>query len=170
MNVRERWLRLGNQAPTNLLELAVCLCIFVAMTGVAAHTVGRVEQHVRVLEAVSLASGSRIAMMETHAVTGEWRASSLDLLSGKGGNFIGRMRLELKAMREGGAIDYQFSDRAGDLSGRVLTFRAWQAPGTGESPVAWLCGHASAVAMTAASDDRTTLSEVELPSPCRARK
>jgi hypothetical protein len=150
MNVRERWLRLGRQAPTTLLELAICLCIFVAMTAVAARSWGRAQQRVRVLEAVFLMLPSEMAMMETHAATGEWH-------------------LGVTAMREGGAIDYKFPDRAGDLSGRVLTFRAWQGPGA-ETPVAWLCGHASAMSMTAASDDRTTLSDAELPSPCRARK
>jgi hypothetical protein len=165
MNVRERWLRLGRQAPTTLLELAVCLCIFVAMTGVAAHTVGRVEQHLRGLEAIAMMSAAKIAMTETHAVTGEWQTPNEPAQKIERGS-----RLGVTGMREGGAIDYEFPDQAGDLSGRVLTLRAWQGPGAGETPVAWLCGHASAMAMTAASEDRTTLSDVELPSPCRARR
>jgi hypothetical protein len=165
MNVRERWLRLGRQTPTTLLELAVCLCIVVAMTTVAAHGMGRAQQHLRVLEAVFLVSASKITMMETHAVTGEWHPSNEAPQPIKQGS-----RLGVTAMREGGAIDYEFPDQAGDISGRVLTFRAWQAPGAGESPVAWLCGHASAMPMIAASDDRTTLRDVELPSPCRARQ
>lgn len=164
MNVRERWLRLGNQVPTTLLELPVCLCIFVAMTAVAANSMERAEQHLRALEAVFLMSPSKIAMMESHAVTGEWHPSN------EPAQQIKRGRLGAIAMREGGAIDYEFPDRAGGIAGRVLTFRAWQGPGAGETPVAWLCGHASAMYMTAASGDRTTVSDVELPSPCRARK
>jgi hypothetical protein len=165
MNVRERWLRLGRQTPTTLLELAVCLCIFVAMTGVAARSMGRAQQHLRVLEAVFVMSASKIAMMETHAVTGEWHPSNQAPQPINRGS-----RLGVTSMREGGAIDYEFPDRAGDISGRVLTLRAWQGPGAGETPVAWLCGHAGAMPMIAASDDRTTLRDVELPSPCRARK
>jgi hypothetical protein len=116
MNVRERWLRLERQVPTTMLELAVCLCIFVAMTGVAAHTMGRVQQHLRVLEAVFLMSSSKIAMAETHAVTGEWHPSNEPPQQIKRGS-----RLGVTAMREGGAIDYEFPNQAPGLRSRPIS-------------------------------------------------
>ncbi len=152
MNVSERWLRLGKQVPTTLLELAVCLCIFVAMTAVAVHSMGRAQQHLHVLDAVFLMSSSEIAMMETHAVTGEWPPSSEPPQQMMHGS-----RLGVTAMRGGGAIDYAFPDRTGDISGRILTFRAWQGPGAGETPVAWLCGHAGAKFCVLSATSTSTL-------------
>jgi type IV pilus assembly protein PilA len=128
----------------------------------------RVSQHLYVLEAVFLMSGPRVSMMEYRAVTGTWPSSNeraaFSAPSAEKAN-----PQTTGVIRDGGAVDYTMRDRANDLAGRVLSIRAWQSPGVGETPVAWLCGHARAMAMSAASVDRTTLSDAELPSPCRTR-
>lgn len=166
MDVRVRWLRLQKPASTTLLELLVCLGVMGAMISVAAHSMHRVQQHLRVLEAVFLMSGPKIAMMEYRSVTGIWpssneRAPFSSPRTGQDGV------LPTEILREGGAVDYTLSARADDLAGKVLTIRAWQ--GAGDAPVAWLCGRARAARSIAAGDDHTTLGDDELPSPCRAR-
>jgi type II secretory pathway pseudopilin PulG len=159
MDVRVRWLQLQKPVTTTMLELLVCLGVMGAMIAVAAHSMYRVQQHLRVLEAVFLMSGPKIAMMEYRAVTGIWPSP-----------YAGQDSvLPTETLREGGAVDYTLSARANDLAGKVLTIRAWQGAGAGDVPVAWLCGRARAAPLIAAGDDRTTLRDDELPSPCRAR-
>jgi type IV pilus assembly protein PilA len=168
MDVRVRWLRLENAADTTMLELLVCLGVMGAMIWVAAHGMHRVSQHLYVLEAVFLMSGPRVAMMEYRAVTGSWPSSNERAAFSTPSAEKANPRTT-GVMRDGGALDYTMPDRANDLAGKVLSIRAWQSPGVGETPVAWLCGHARAMPMSAASVDRTTLSDAELPSPCRTR-
>jgi type II secretory pathway pseudopilin PulG len=170
MDVRARWLQMQSPVSTNALELLVCLAIMGAMIGVAAQGAGRVMQHLDVMEAVSLVAGAETALMEYRAVTGAWpsaneRASFLGTANEKGS------LAAVQAVRSGGAVDFALSARAGSAAGKILTIGAWQSAGAGDLPIVWICGHGSAPApMTAASEDRTTLSEVELPSPCRKRR
>jgi hypothetical protein len=168
MDVRVRWLRLQKPASTTMFELLVCLGVMGAMISVAAHSMHRVQQHLRVLEAVFLMSGPKTAMMEYRAVTGIWPSSNehAPFSSPRTGR---ESVLPTETLREGGAVDYILSARAGDLAGKVVTIRAWQGAGAGDAPVAWLCGRARAAPLIAAGNDRTTLRDDELPSPCRSR-
>jgi type IV pilus assembly protein PilA len=161
MDVRLRWSQLTNPTPTAMLELLVCLCVMGAMIGVAARGMQRVQQRLYVMEAVSLMTGPKIAMMEYRAVTGIWPTQAEDAK--------GSLRSAETTLRAG-AVDYTFSDRVKEIAGKVLTIRAWQGPGAVDLPIAWLCGRARAAPMAAASDDRTSLGDDELPSPCRVRQ
>ena len=170
MDVRARMLRMQSPASTTLFELLVCLAIMGAMIGVAAHGTHRVMQHLDVMEAVNLMSGAEAALMEYRAVTGTWPSSSerrsyLATVDEKGS------LAAVQAVRNGGAVDFTLAARAGSAAGKILTIRAWQSAGAGDLPIAWICGHGSApTPMTAAGEDRTTLSDDELPSPCRKRR
>jgi hypothetical protein len=99
--------------------------------------------------------------MEFHAVTGAWPSSALVLPKSPAGS---------EEIREGGAVDFTLSARAGNAAGKIVTFRAWQNSGAADLPVAWLCGHARATPLIASGIDKTTLTDEELPSPCRERK
>jgi Pilin (bacterial filament) len=168
MDARVRWLQVRWPTSTTMLELPICLGIMGAMASVGAHSFIRVQQHLQVLEAVSMAGGPTVSAMEYHAVTGEWPASC-ELAGCSAGSLMPGGRLESARIRDGGAVDLTFSNRAGDLDGKVLTFRAWVGRDTG-LPVVWSCGHASAPPLTARTVDRTTLSEDELSSICRSRR
>jgi type IV pilus assembly protein PilA len=168
MDVRVRWLRLQKPASTTMLELLVCLAVMGAMISVAAHSMHRVQQHLRVLEAVLLMSGPETAIMEYRAVTGLWPSSN-EHAPFSSPHAEQESVLPTETLREGGTVDCTFSARANDIAGKVLTIRAWQGAGAGDVPVAWLCGRARAAPLIAAGDDRTTLGDDELPSPCRAR-
>jgi hypothetical protein len=161
MDVRVRWLLLEKPASSFIHELLVCVLVIGAMTLVAARAGTRILQHLHVLDAVYLSSAPVIDLMEFRAVTGAWPYPALVLPGSPAGN---------ETIREGGAIDFTLSARAGNAAGKTVTFRAWQNSGAADLPVAWLCGHARATPLTASGIDKTTLTDDELPSPCRERK
>jgi hypothetical protein len=168
MDARVRWLQVRWPTTTTMLELPICLGIIGAMALVGVHSFTRVQQHLHVLEAVSMAVGPTIGMMEYRAVTGEWPASN-EQAGYSTESLIKGGRLESALVRDGGAVDLTFSNRADDLAGRVITLRAWEGGDAG-LPVAWSCGHASVPPLAAAAVDQTTLSEDELLSTCRGRR
>jgi type IV pilus assembly protein PilA len=168
MDVRVRWLQIERPTPTTMLELVVCLSVMGVMILVAVRSWHHAWQHLDVMEAVSVMSGPKTAMMEYRAVTGIWPTSNERAAYSLPEIALGS-RLSAEVIRDGGAVDFTLSDRVNVNKGKVVTFRAWQGPGAGDVPVAWLCGHARAARLAAASDDRTTLRNDELPSPCRVR-
>jgi hypothetical protein len=161
MDVRVRWLLLEKPMPWFMLELLVCLLVMGTMILAAARGVPRTLQHLYVLDAVFQSSAGKIDMMEFRAVTGAWPTSALALPKSLAGTEV---------IREGGAVDYTLSARAGNAAGKIVTFRAWQNSGAAGLPVAWLCGLSRAVPLTASGTDMTTLTDDELPSLCRARR
>lgn len=168
MDARARWLQVRWPTTTTMLELPICLGIIGAMTLVGAHSFIRVQQHLHGLAAAWMAGGPTVSMMEYRAVTGVWPASN-EQAGYSSGSFMKGGRLESALIRDGGAVDLTFSSRAGDVAGKVLTFRAWEGGDAG-LPVAWSCGHAGASPLAATTVDRTTLSEDELSSTCRGRR
>jgi type IV pilus assembly protein PilA len=168
MDTRVRWLRIAWPTTTTMLELPVCLAIMGAMALVAAHSFARMPQHLQVLEAVSLLTGPRVASMEYRAVTWAWPVSN-EQAGYSAGSLFKQGRLPSILIREGGAVDFAFSGSAGDLAGKIMSVRAWEGSDAG-LPAVWRCGRASAAPLAAAALDRTTLSDDELPSPCRGRR
>jgi hypothetical protein len=168
MDARMRWLQLDGPPTTTMLELPIYLAIMGAMSLVATHSFERIQQHLRVMEAVSIMTGPKTAMMEYQAVTGVWPLSN-EQAGYSDTSLVKEGRLRSVLIREGGAVDVTFSSRAGDLVGKVLSVRAWQGPTT-DLPVAWRCGHARVTPLAAAAVDQTTLSDDELPSFCRGRQ
>jgi type IV pilus assembly protein PilA len=168
MDVRVRWLLLEKPASSFMLELLACFLVIGAMTLTAALGVPRIAQHLYVLDAVFLSSAPITDMMESHAVTGAWPTSNA---RGPVSAAVipARSLSGTEAIREGGAFDYTLFARGGTVSEKILTFRAWQNSGDSGLPVAWRCGHARAPPLIAAGSDKTTLTDDELPSPCRAR-
>lgn len=80
------------------------------------------------------------------------------------GNFVTSVAIE------GGAIQVTFGNKAnGAIAGKTLTLRPAVVGDAPIVPVAWICGHASAVdKMTAMGVDRTTVEAALLPLNCRA--
>jgi Pilin (bacterial filament) len=168
MEVRMNWSRLDGPESPALLEFLICLFVMGTMTWVAARGMHRIQQHLYVLDAVSRASASEVAMMEYRATHGVWPDSN-DSLSVDAAQAHPGGRIDAETIRAGGAVDFRFSSRATEIAGKTVTFRAWQVSGTSDLPVVWSCGHARARPLTAVSEDRTTLDDRELPSPCRAQ-
>jgi hypothetical protein len=163
MDARVRWLQVRWPTTTTMLELPICLCVIGAMVLVAIHSLDRAEQHLRVVEAVGMAAGPTVMMTEYHAVTGTWPKSNEQ--SGYLDPSVGRLRSIW--IREGGAVDLTFSSRAGELSGKIVSFRAWEGTQAG-LPVVWSCGHAAVPPLRSTAADQTTLNDDELSSSCRS--
>ncbi len=168
MDARLRWLRTRLPTTTTMLELPICLAIMGAMALVGVHGFARVQQRMYVLEAVSMAAGPTRSMMEYRAVTGVWPATN-EQAGYSTESLVRGGRLESALIRDGGAVDLTFSNRAGDLVAGVVTFRAW-AGGDAGLPVAWSCGYATVPPLASAAVDRTTLGEDQLLSTCRGRR
>ena len=169
MDVRVRWLLIDKPASTAMIELLVCLSVVGAMILVAARSWQHARPRFDVMDAVAIMTAPKLAMMEYRAVTGTWPASN-QLAGYSSPEAMQWGRIGSVAIRDGGAVDFTLFGGAPVNSGKVVTIRAWQGPGAGAAPVAWLCGHArAALPTTADSDDRTTLRDDELPSPCRGR-
>ena len=168
MDARTRWMQVEWPTTTTMLELPICLAIMGAMALVATHSFVRLQQHLYVLEAVSIMAGPKTAMMEYHAITGNWPVSN-EQAGYSAESLMKEGRLRSVLVREGGAVDITFSSRAGDSVGKVLSVRAWQGPSP-DLPAAWGCGRASVPSLAAAAADQTTLSDDELPSPCRSHQ
>jgi hypothetical protein len=161
MNARIRWLRTEWPTSTTMLEMGlvgIFGCVYA-------------QRHLHVMDAVFLMAGPRAIMMEYKAVTGAWPISNVQA------GFSDAMfrtpdpdlyRVNSVQIREGGAVDFEFS--RGALKGKTLSIRAWERSGPG-LPVEWICGRANSPPGTAARAlDRTTVSTEDLPSPCRAHK
>jgi hypothetical protein len=153
-----------------MLEIPVYLLVAAAMGVVAVHGYVYTQRHLHVLEALSVMTGARTTMMEYRAVTGSWPASnsnagfSYAIFNGSDRDLY---RIKAVQIREGGAIDVRLSQ--GSSKDQVVSIRAWEEAGPG-LPVGWMCAHAPAPPGTTAATDQTTMTDDDLPSPCRAHK
>jgi hypothetical protein len=161
---RLRWESLDSPA---LIEFLICLLVIGIMTWVAVRGMPRIQQRLYVLGAILLASPPKIAMMEYRAATGVWPDSDASASQSSVQTHRGKW-IDAEAIRPGGAVDFRFSSRTNEIAGKTVTFRAWQTTGESDLPVVWLCGRAVTRPLIASSEDRTTLDDAELPSPCRA--
>ncbi|HLQ13223.1 MAG TPA: pilin [Steroidobacteraceae bacterium] len=166
LDARIRWLRLDWPALTTMLEIPVFLIVLWVMIEAALQGLVHVRKSLAALGGESVASGARAAMMEYRAVTGEWPRS--DREAGFQDTQDQSSRFSAVTIRSGGAVDVTYSSSDAGLAGKVLSIQAWQVDGS-ERPVAWLCGHARRAPLAATSEDRTTFTDDELPSTCRAR-
>ena len=163
---RIRWLRLEWPASTTMLEIPIFLIVLGIMIQVGLQGLVHVRKSLAALEGESVATGARAAMMEYRAVVGEWPRSNAE--AGFEDAHVPLSRISAVTIRSGGAVDVTFSGAEAVLAHQVLSVRAWQ----GEEsalPVAWSCGHAHSAPPVLTSADRTTLTDDELPSTCRAR-
>jgi Pilin (bacterial filament) len=153
-----------------MLEIPIYLLVVGAMGLVSVCSYVYAQRHVHVVEALSVVAGPRAAVMEYRAVTGAWPTSN-DQAGFSDATFRGRdrdlYRVDSVQIREGGAIDVKFS--RGALKEKLVTIRASDQPSPG-LPVEWICGHAITLPGTSAAADHTTLSDADLPSPCRAHR
>jgi Pilin (bacterial filament) len=170
MNAYLRWLRTQWPTSTTMLEIPIYLLVVGAMWLVTIYSYVYAQRHVHVMEALSVMTGPRVTMMEFRAVTGAWPRSNAEAgfsdAMFKGGE-RGLYRVNSIEIREGGAMDVGFA--RGALKGKILSIRAREGQSSG-LPIEWICGHALPLPGTIAATDQTTLSDDDLPSPCRAHK
>jgi hypothetical protein len=104
MDVRVRWLQIERPTSTTMLELLVCLSVMGVMILAAVRSWHRAWQHLDVMEAVSVMTGPKIALMEYRAVTGIWPTSN-ERAAYSAPEIARGSRLSAEAIRDGGAVD-----------------------------------------------------------------
>jgi type IV pilus assembly protein PilA len=151
---------------TTLVELAVVLCVIGAMSWLLVASLPHLIRKTRSLTAVALAPAVKERLIEYRAVNGAWPTPDE---AGPALQIPRHVRSEPFAARvHDAAVDYGFVDARAGVAPKSLTIRAWQSPDEAGGPTVWTCGHARAPApMVALGQDRTTMPEDDLPSPCR---
>jgi type II secretory pathway pseudopilin PulG len=167
MDARVRWLRASWPTSTTLLEMPVYFIVVGLMSAVAVVSYVYAQRHLRVMEAMSLASAAETMAMEYRAVTGEWPDSNEQ--AGSSARRLGSQKDDYQedsvALRHGGAIDVVIGRES--LRGGIVSMRAWTTATAG-TPVAWMCGRAVSPIGAATAPDRTTVSGENMLSTCRA--
>jgi hypothetical protein len=163
--VRTRWLRAARLTTTTLLEIFVSLTVMAVCIPVAVRSFLDAKTHMAVIQGVFLAQDAKVAMIEYRAVVGDWPACNS--AAGYDDPRLHSNRYGTAGIRAGGAVDFRFPHDGTVLADRVVSIRAWQGPDSA-SPTSWLCAHAGSRVLTAASADRTTVRDRDLPSSCRA--
>lgn len=167
MNGAKEWLQVDRPPGATLLEIPICLLVVLVMASIAVSTFATVRRHLAALDAVAVASGTRVSMTEYRAVTGRWPASNREAgIVEATAEYIGSGRVRGIAVRPDGAVDVGFG-RDGTTD-RIVSLRAWEGA-SAESPVGWVCADSAAPRGTMLAPDHTTMTAADLPSPCRTR-
>ena len=151
-----------------LIEMVVVLALVATLATLAVPGLqGRLVRE-QVVEAMRIADIAKPPVaglwMLAHTLPADNAAAALPVAEKIVGNHVESVRVE------NGAIHVTFGNRAnGAIQGKVLTLRPGVVDDAPIVPVAWVCGHATAVEkMTAKGVDRTTVPPRYLPLNCLA--
>ena len=153
-----------------MLEFPIYLLVLGGMGLASVYSLVHAQHHLQVMEALSVTTGPRVTMMEYRAVTGAWPSSNSEAGFSDAmfkGNDRHLYRVNSVQIRQGGAIDVKLS--RGALKEKVVSIHASSQAGPG-LPISWTCGHARTLPGTTAATDQTTITDDDLPSPCRAHR
>jgi type IV pilus assembly protein PilA len=151
-----------------LIEIVVVLAVVAILATIAIPSIQDRLVREQVVEAMKLTDIAKppIAAFWTlgHALPANNTAAGLPAADKIVSNFVSSLVVE------GGAIHVTFGNRAnGAIRGKTLSLRPAVVEDAPIVPVAWVCGHASAVAkMTLKGIDRTDVAANFLPLNCRA--
>ena len=121
----------------------------------------------QVEEALTLADMAKQAIVDHYEQSGTFpdnnEAAGIPAAKHLIGNYVRNVSVEQ------GAIHVRLGNRINaHAEGRLITVRPARVTGSPKSPLAWLCGHAEAVAgMDGVGQNLTNLPDRYLPIPCR---
>ena len=157
-----------NSKGFTLIELMIVVSIIGILAAIAIPAYQDYTIRAQVVEAFSLASEIKPSIQEYRKVHGRMPANNdaagvpepQHLI----GNFITRIEVD------DGAIHMEFGNLANaNLQGGVLTLQPLVVEGSPASPMSWRCGKRTIPnGMVAVGENRTTVSNKFLPSPCRS--
>ena len=151
-----------------LIELMVAVAVVAILVSIALPSFRGKLVRDQIIEAMKIAEVAKPAIgavwSTTHTMPADNAAAGLPVADKIVGNFVSSVVVE------GGAIHVTFGNKANAaIVGKLLTLRPAVVEDAPIVPIAWVCGHAGAVAtMAAKGTDRTTVEPSLLPFNCRA--
>lgn len=151
-----------------LIEMLVVMALIAVLAGLAFPSLQGKLVREQIVEAMRIAEIAKapvaVQWTLTKTLPADNAAAGLPVAEKIVGNHVESVVLE------NGAIHVTFGNRAnGAIQGKVLTLRPGVVEDAPVVPVAWVCGHASAVdKMKAQGADRTTVAVRYLPLNCLA--
>lgn len=148
-----------------IFDVLFTAVILAALLGLVDESMVNAQAKSRVTEALMLAKTVQADQVAHRAETGRWPAEFGGPLSSHTESPPTLSTFEMAA----GAFTFHFSEKAGALSGRKLSFRAAERRDGAGATVVWLCGYASVPHdYVVGADNDTDVPKEMLPAACRA--
>ncbi len=151
-----------------LIEMMVVVAVIAILASIALPSIRARLVRDQIVEAMKIADVAKAPVAAlwgiTKAMPADNAAAGLPAADKIVGNFVSSVTVD------GGAIHVVFGNKANAaIAGKTLTLRPAVVEDVAVVPVAWLCGHASAVTkMVAMGADRTDIDPNLLPLNCKA--
>jgi type IV pilus assembly protein PilA len=152
----------------SLLELMVVLAVIALLSMMAVPSYVSSTAKDQVNESLGLVTNLKVPVELFYRLSGKFPANNVEASIPAADKLLGNYVQAI--VLENGAFHLAFGNKAVPaLQGKVLTVRMLFVQDSPVSPVSWVCGYSLIPhGMSAAGENRTTVSQALLPPSCRA--